>query len=271
MPTTVTTLMARIRRKLEDVQGIHWSDAEVIAAINESKNDLYDLISLRNRDVLPTVTRQYAWSPDKICEDMSVIFNDYDVGTYDILLVSLLPDSGSSTASGSVYRDVATTASTSYIPPVPIFKKNFEELYRKGTGYSRFYGDFVDEAGNPETWSGGSPTRYTSLFYAIQGSKLFLDPIPNSQVTLQFEVVRRFFEFDEAGNNNDFLVFPNDEKTFQRYTRIIEYMSVLILKGRSDEATDPVLLQLNQKMTLLNSWLDQQSAAGTSRVVVDGY
>jgi hypothetical protein len=48
-------------------------------------------------------------------------------------------------------------------------------------------------------------------------------------------------------------------------------MSTLILKGRSDEATDPVLLQLNQKMQLLNSWLDQQSTTGTPRVVVDGY
>ena len=86
MPTTVTTLMARIRRKLEDVQGIHWSDAEVIAAINESKNDLYDLISLRNRDVLPTVTEEYVWSADKMSEHMSVIFNNYEIGTFDILL-----------------------------------------------------------------------------------------------------------------------------------------------------------------------------------------
>jgi hypothetical protein len=256
MPTTVTTLMARIRRKLEDVQGIHWSDAEVIAAINESKNDLYDLISLRNRDVLPTVTEEYVWSADKMSEHMSVIFNNYEIGTFDILLVSVLPKNENSTADNT---------------PIPLFKKNFEELYRKGSGFSRFYGDFVNEAGNPESWSGGTVTKFSNLFYATQGPKLFIDPVPRSEIRLQFEIVRRFSEFDEAGNNNHFLVFPNEEKPFQRYTRIIEYMSVLILKGRSDESADPVLLQLNQKLTLLNSWLDQQSATGTPTVVVDGY
>ena len=248
--------MTRIRRRVEDTQGIHWSDAEVIAAINEAKNDLYDMISLRNRDVIPTFTKEYEWAADTMSVDLSAIFPALDIGTYDILLVSALPINESADADNT---------------PVPLFRKNFEELYRRGRGFSLFYGDFIDEAGNPETWEGGSTLRYHNVFFCIQGTKVFLDPIPRNAIRLRLEIVKRFKEYEEDGSENTLEVFYGDERCFQRYVRIIEYMATLVLKGRSDEQTDPVLLQLNQKLTLLNSWLDQQSTTGTPRVVMDGY
>ena len=256
MPTTVSTMMTRVRRRIEDTQGVHWSDAEVIAAINEAKNDLYDMISLRNRDVIPTHTQEFVYPANTMDVELSSIFPALDVGTFDVLLVSAL---------------ALNSASDPDNPPVPLYRKNFEELYRRGRGYSLFYGDFIDEAGNPETWDGGSTIRYHNVCFCIQGDKLFLDPIPRNNTRLRIEIVRRFKEYAEDGSEKTLSLFPDKERIFQRYTRIIEYMSTLILKGRSDEATDPVLLQLNQKMQLLNSWLDQQSTTGTPRVVVDGY
>jgi len=256
MATTVSTMMTRVRRRIEDVQGIHWSDAEVIAAINESKNDLYDMISLRNRDVLPTISTEYVWSANTMSVDLGAIFPAYEVGTFDVLLVSVLPNNSQISADN---------------PPIPLYRKNFEELYRHGRGFSRFYGDFVDEQGNSDMWSGGSTIRYSNVCFAIQGSKMFLDPVPRNDIRLRIQIVRRFREYAEDGTDKTLPVFPDEERIFQRYQRIIEYMSALVLKGRSDEQSDPVLLQLNQKMTLLNSWLDQQSTHGTPRVVVDGY
>ena len=59
--------------------------------------------------------------------------------------------------------------------------------------------------------------------------------------------------------------------TFARWERLLEYMVVAVLKGRSDEVQDPALIQMQQKMQLLNAWLDTRSITGTPRVVNRGY
>ena len=226
MPTTVTTLMSRIRRRIEDSQGVHWSDAEVIGAINEGASD-------------------------RMNYSLSEIIPEFPTGSYDILLVSAAPQVASVTADNR---------------PIPLFKQNFEELYRRGRGYSLFYGDNITEG-----WGGASDVQYFSAKYATQGDKMFLDPIPRSDIQLRFEIIRRFREFDEGGLENTQPVFSNEEKIFDRYTRVIEYAAAIILKGRSDEENDPNIMQVNHKFSLMNSWLDQQSGSTTPRVVINGY
>ena len=45
---TVSTVISRVRRRLEDPNALHWPDTEVIGAINEARQDLYDHIFNRN-------------------------------------------------------------------------------------------------------------------------------------------------------------------------------------------------------------------------------
>ena len=58
---------------------------------------------------------------------------------------------------------------------------------------------------------------------------------------------------------------------FRRWERLLEYFTVAILKGRSDEASDPVFMQMQSKMSLLNGWLDTRSRAGVLRITTDAY
>tara|TARA_R110000824_G_C15143664_1_gene670250 strand:- start:174 stop:929 length:756 start_codon:yes stop_codon:yes gene_type:complete len=251
MPS-VTTVISRIRRRLEDADGLHWPDTEVIGAINEAKNDLYDYVFTRNRDVFDTVSVNFTWTADKMSSPLQDIYGSEDLGTYDIILVSSTPTTDGISESNR---------------PVPLKRINFEELYRHGSAYSGFYEDYANAR-----WAGGGGGSARSYHrWAQQGFTVYIDPIPKVEVQLRFEIIKRFKEFDEAGTQNSSDLFPNDEAQFTRWARIIEYSAALVLKGRSDENEDPLLGQLQSKYMLLNAWLDSKSNTGTARVVINGY
>ncbi len=259
--STLSTLITRISRRLEDTQQMHWPQAEVIGAINEAKNDLYDYIFSRNRDVLDTLELTYTWPADVLRAPLSTVAPNNTVGTYDILLMSV------TSSVDTVDKDNK---------PIPMSRVNFEELYRHGRGPSLFYDDYqyVDNSGATVSgqWSGGSgSSTRTAYRWAQQGHTIYLDPVPSVDVQLYLQIVRRFFEFDEAGTELNNEVFPDDEILFRRWERIIEYMACLSLKGRSDEQQESIAVQLGNKMSLLESWLDAKSQAGTVRVRIDGY
>ena len=155
--------------------------------------------------------------------------------------------------------------------PVPMRRVNFEELYRRNISDPIFYDSLIDESGNAETWQGGRPSRESSMTWAQQGFTMYVDPIPRRAVKLRLEILLRFKEFDEAGNENAMEVMPGAEVIFRRWERLLEYFAVAILKGRSDEASDPVFMQMQSKMSLLNGWLDTRSRAGVLRITTDAY
>ena len=268
MPS-VTTVISRIRRRLEDADGLHWPDTEVIGAINEAKNDLYDYVFTRNRDVFDTVSVNYTWKADKMNVPLQDIYGSEDLGTYDIILVSSTPTTDGVSESNR---------------PVPLRRINFEELYRHGSASSVFYDDYqylgytysggswIPGSYADGRWSGGGGGAINSFYrWAQQGFTVYVDPIPKVDVQLRFEIIKRFKEFDEAGTQNSSDLFPNDEAQFTRWARIVEYSAALVLKGRSDEREDPLLGQLQSKYMLLNAWLDSKSNTGTPRVVINGY
>ena len=257
--STLDTLITRISRRLEDTQQMHWPKSEVIGAINEAKNDLYDFIYTRNRDVFDTKEVRYTWTADTIQVALSTVVNDETVGTYDIILMSVTPTT-----------DVISKDNK----PIPIARVNFEELYRHDIGPSLFYDDYqyVNVTGSTVagTWSGGGAVRSTHR-WAQQGFTLYMDPVPAVDVQLYLQIIKRFREFDEAATELNVQVFPDDEVYFRRCERIVEYMSCMTLKGRSDEQQENVAMQLGTKMRLLESWLDAKSQGGYPRVRVDGY
>ena len=252
--SSVTTLISRIRRRLEDPNSLHWPDTEVVGAINEAKNDLFDYIFLRNKDCLEATAVEYTWAADVMSVDLDAIVSD-SIGTYEILLITTTP---TTEATGTNNR------------PVPLFRSNFEELYRRTAHWPIHYDAIVDEDGNAEAWSGGRPTRETSTKWAQQGYTLYLDPVPRSAMKLRLDVVQRFREYQEDKSDASVDVFPGKERAFKRWERLLEYMAVSILKGRSDEQQDPALMQMQSKMSLLNAWLDTRSIGGTPRVVAYG-
>lgn len=252
--SSVTTLISRIRRRLEDPNSLHWPDTEVVGAINEAKNDLFDYIFLRNKDCLEATAVEYTWDADAMSVGLDAIVPD-GIGTYEILLITTTPTTEETTVSNR---------------PVPLFRVNFEELYRRTSNWPLHYDAIVDEDGNAEVWSGGRATRGTGTKWAQQGYTLFLDPIPRNAVKLRFDVVQRFREYQEDKSDASVDVFPGKERSFKRWERLLEYMVVSILKGRSDEAQDPALMQMQSKMALLNAWLDTRSIGGTPRVVAYG-
>ena len=253
--STLTTLISRVRRRIEDPQSLHWSDAEVIGSVNEAKQDLFDHIYLRNRDCLVTSQHDYTWPANSMSESLeSVVLKS--IGTYEVLLISTTPTSESVGVNNR---------------PVPLHRVNFEELYRRSYESPIFYDALVDEAGNAEVWGGGSPSREATMRWAQQGYRLYLDPIPRRDTQIRLEVIERFREFKEDGTESSLEVFPSLERPFARWERLLEYMVVAVLKGRSDEVQDPALIQMQQKMQLLNAWLDTRSITGTPRVVNRGY
>lgn len=248
---TVSTVISRIRRRLEDPSALHWPDTEVIGSINEAKQDLYDHIFNRNRDVFNAWQRDYLWPSDTMSMPMEAVVPGVSVGGYDVILTSVTPTTDDVTRNNR---------------PIPIARVNFEELYRHTAGTSPFYDDAL--AGN---WDGGAPVRYTNLRWTQQGDSMYLDPIPSIETKMRFQIINRFREFNEDGTENALGLFSGDEALFRRWERLIEYMATIILKGRSDESEDPLLMQMQAKITLLNAWLDARSQGGTPRIVVDGY
>lgn len=252
---TVTTMISRIRRRLEDPNSLHWPDTEVVGAINEAKNDFFDRIFLRNRDCLVTASYEYSWPSNQMSTSLDDIVPD-QIGSYEVLLITTTP----------------TTETTGVNNrPIPLFRVNFEELYRTSSEWPIHYDAIVDEAGNAEVWSGGRSLRETATKWAQQGFTLYLDPIPRSAIKLRLDTIQRFKEFQENKSDASLEVFPSDERMFRRWERLLEYMSVVILKGRSDEQQDPAMMQMMQKMQLLDSWLDTRSITGTPRVTNSGY
>ena len=254
--STVTDFITRVRRRLEDPNSLHWPDTEIIGAINEAKNDLFDHIYLRNRDCLEAIQTEYSWPSNEMSVSLETIAPALDVGSYEVLLVSTTPTTESTTVDNR---------------PVPMRRVNFEELYRRNISDPIFYDSLIDESGNAETWQGGRPSRESSMTWAQQGFTMYVDPIPRRAVKLRLEILLRFKEFDEAGNENAMQVLPGTEVIFRRWERLLEYFTVAILKGRSDEASDPVFMQMQSKMSLLNGWLDTRSRAGVLRITTDAY
>jgi len=253
--STVTELISRIRLRLEDTSGFHWSDVEILHAINEAKRDLFDHIYARNRDVFDIETTEYTWPIDQMKAKLSEVFSS--PGEFEILLIST----------------TSTTATTSADnQPYPVRRISFEELYRYSTGSTRFYGDYFDDSGSSVSWTGGGKlSRATELRWAQQGTSIYLDPIPRVQVKLRFDTIKHFGEFKTDGTENSMEVFPGEESYFKRWERVVEYSASIILKGRSDEPQDPLLMQFQAKLTLLNTWLDSKSQSGTPRVVMNAY
>jgi hypothetical protein len=258
--STVTTLVTRIRRRLDDASGVHWPDTEVIGAVNEAKQDLYDYVFTRNRDSLEAESFDYTWPADTMSKGLSGVL-PRPPGTYDIILVSVTP------STDSVSKDNK---------PTPMRRINFEELYRHGAATSLFYDDYqsVDSTGATVSgsWSGGGDSsRRSSHRWAQQGFTMYVDPIPSSAIQIRFSLLPRFMEYAEDGTTSHYEVFPGIEAVFKRWERIIEYSAALILKGRSDETADPLVMQLQSKFGLLNSWLDGRSSNGTARVVLNAH
>lgn len=251
--STVSSMITRIRRRLEDPTALHWPDTEVIGAVNESKSDLYQYIFNRNRDVFDTSVVEYTWPADTISVHATTINPAMD--SHDILLITTTPTTESTTVNNL---------------PFPLRRMNFEELYRHSATAPQFYDALQDELGNAESWAGGGRPPESSLRWAMQGMRVYLDPIPRSELKLRFDVISQFKEFNENGTDNSLEVFPGTESVFKRWERVIEYGATLILKGRSDENEDPLMLQLGEKRQLLNAWLDNRSVS-TPRVVVDAY
>lgn len=256
MAVKVSTLVSRIQRRLEDTKGLHWPTTEIIAAINEARTDFYDYVYARNRDVLNSSQYEYDW-PANILSVSLPSMTGLVNGTFDVLLISVTPTTD-------------TTSSTNL--PVPIRRVPFEELYRHGTNRDLFYANYYDNAGSPTSWSNRTQSYEATLRWAKQGQMIYLDPVPLTAIQLRIEVLKRFADFDEdlilSGASQ---VFSLDDAQFERWVRIIEYSATLILKGRSDEREDPVLMQMQTKRLLLDSWLDSQSNTGTPRISSNGY
>lgn len=253
---TVETLITRIRRRLEDPNGLHWPDTEIIGSINESKQDLFDYIFNRNRDVFDLEAVEFEWPADKMSLSLASIIPK-TLGSYDIILITMTP------------RTDATSVNNL---PTPLSRVNYEELYRHSTSTPLFYDAFQDEAGNIESWSGGVPVLRTMVRWAQQGHTMHLDPVPRTKMKLRFQVVNRWRQFDEGGSDKTTTdVFPGGEVYFGRWERLVEYMATVVLKGRSEENEQPLILQLRSKFSLLDAWLDAKSGGGTPRVVVNAY
>ena len=262
-------IRTRVRRRLEDVSSVnpHWSNDELNDYINESIRDFWDEVYTRNRYVLPVTTLDdYTWPANQVSANLTTLVSakaGHGLGKeFDIYLISQYVDSGNTFDSSNP---------TNY--PVPLTRTNYEELYRHNVYSSRFYDDFQFSDDGGETYAAGvfRSTANRGMFrWAIQSSddndgiNLFMSPVPANQIRLRIQVLLPFSSLDQ---DNDIVL--NNE--FDRFVDLIEYNTVIKAKGRSDEATDPVVQAYLRRLDYLHQWLASRSKTGYTRVVSDGY
>ena len=260
---TLSAMRTRVRRRLEDTSSLnpHWPDAEIDDYINESIRDLWDEIYTNNRHVLPVTTLpDYTWEADVVSVDLTDLVGQRE---FDVFLISQYMDSNNTFDSANP---------TNY--PVPLTRSNYEELYRHGTGTSRFYDDFQFSNDGGATYSAGVFRSSISrgLFrWAMQsdgaafgGVNLFMSPVPGAAVRLRIQVMK---PFTSVLIDSD-VILSNE---FDRFVDLIEYNTVIKAKGRSDESMDPVVQTYLRRIEYLHQWLQSRSRTGYARVVTDGY
>ena len=278
MPSiALSQMLTRIRRRLEDTgSNPHWPDGELVDYINESRRDLYDIIYSTNPWVLPVSERDVTWSADTISQSLDAVLppTGDKPKEYDILLIRVYPDATKDfeLPSGKA-QDVNNN-------PVPIHRLNFEELYRRQGGVSRFYDDYqyLDYSQSPPAYTGGSwaagsrsaPTNYhwATRYDETNIMKMYLSPVPSLDLKFNILYLVPFDDLSTALTSEP--VFPSNN-VFSRFSDIVEYGAVIKAKGRSDESADPNLMAYQQRLGLLIQWLDARGRTGTPRVVVDGY
>lgn len=269
-------IRTRVRRRLEDVSSVnpHWSNDELNDYINESIRDFWDEVYTRNRYVLPVTTLDdYTWPANQVSANLTTLVSakaGHGLGKeFDIYLISQYVDSDNTFDSSNP---------TNY--PVPLTRTNYEELYRHNVYSSRFYDDFQfsNNSGNDGGAPGGSyqagvfrsSTSRGMFRWAIQSSddndgiNLFMSPVPANQIRLRIQVLLPFSSLDQDSD----IVLNNE---FDRFVDLIEYNTVIKAKGRSDEATDPVVQAYLRRLDYLHQWLASRSKTGYTRVVTDGY
>jgi hypothetical protein len=278
MPSiTLSQMLTRIRRRLEDTgSNPHWPDSEIVDYVNESRRDLYDIIYSQNPWVLPVIERDVTWVTSTISTSLDSILPPAGdkPKEFDILLVRIYPDATKDfEISSGKTQDVDNN-------PVPIHRLNFEELYRRQGGVSRFYDDYQYLDYTQETpayvsgfWTAGSSSAPMSYHWATRYDeqnllKMYLSPVPRVDLKLNILYLVPFDDLSTALTSEP--VFPSNN-VFSRFVDIVEYGAVIKAKGRSDEVADPNLMAYQQRLGLLIQWLDARGRTGTPRVVVDGY
>ena len=259
--TTLANLRVKVSRRLEDTSNSHWSTTEIDDLVNESLMDIWQTIRRVNPHVLPLKNKTFDWAADT--RSVSLDGGSYiNAANFDIYLVSMT----------STTDDISSTNLPAPLPRIP-----YEEINRSGVATGLFhentthYGannysyrgiDAVD--GIPSTWG---PGGHTAIYaWALQGHELFISPVPRTEIQVQIEYI---VPFVTATSDNQ--VFDDDNAMFRPFEPLVELGAVLAAKGRSDEATDPVLAQWQYKMDLFLQWLERREVTGTPTVILNGY
>lgn len=253
MVVTLSNMRTRLRRRLEDTDANnpHWSDEEIDQYLNESLQDLFDNVYMIDRFALPVSQLDYTWPASQLEIDLVQLLGTRD---FDILIIEAYSDPENT-------FDSSNTANY----PVPLVRENPEELYRR-------LASSVQTARHYETpnltWGTGAGMYRYAMFSIDQGGTVKINmrmaPVPTTAIKLRFSFLKPFKPLALATD----VILDNQ---FFRFIDLVEYGAVLKAKGRSDEATDPVMQAYVNRLAMLRSWLDARARTGAPRVVVDGY
>jgi len=183
------------------------------------------------------------------------------VHDFDIYLVSMTENTESTSANNL---------------PIPLPRIPYEEVNRGSVTRPMFHenlthqgsSNYEYDSGLPRTisnnWSAGASSRIYA--WALQGHRLFMSPVPRSDIQIQVEYIK---PFDAVSGTSE--IFDTANSMFRPWESIIELGAVLAAKGRSDEQTDPVMAQWQYKMDMFLKWLENREITGTPTVVLNGY
>ena len=253
MPTSAH-LKTRLYRRLEDPAKTHWSEDEINDLINDARTELWQFAKSKNQSVIPLTGTRFTWEAN----DLSVsLASELSSTNFDIYLVSM----------------TATVASIdSNNPPVPLPRIPYEEVHRSGLVKPLYHGNYHtgdSSSSDSNTWSPGGNARIYA--WAMQGQNLYLSPVPTTDVQIYVEYMKPFADLTLGSGGDTEEIFATADAAFRPWESIIELSTVLAAKGRSDEASDPVMRQWQYKMELFTRWLEAREITGTPRVMLNGY